>query len=262
MAIQIPFRNLLTITLAASLLAACVTHPTTGRQQLMLISDAQVTKMSYQAYEEMKGQQPLLPASHAYTQRVNRIADRIVQQAIQQYPASRNLAWEINVFQDDSPNAFAMAGGKMGVNSGLIDRFQLTDDELAQVIAHEVAHVVSGHTREKMSIAMSQQLGLDLAGLVLGLNEGAMQLASQIGQLAISLPFSRTMEFEADRIGIELAARAGYHPQAAMTLWEKLRRDSGPRPPEWLSTHPADERRMAEIQRLIPQMMPLYQAAR
>jgi len=122
--------------------------------------------------------------------------------------------------------------------------------------------VVSGHTREKMSIAMSQQLGLDLAGLVLGLNEGAMQMASQIGQLAISLPFSRTMEFEADRIGIELAARAGYHPQAAMTLWEKLRRDSGPRPPEWLSTHPADERRMAEIQRLIPQMMPLYQAAR
>lgn len=258
-----PLARILLATLPLSLLAGCATHPVTGRSQLMLMPENDVIQMSYQAYGQMTSKQPTLPVQHAQTRRVQAIAQRIIQQAQAINPAARGWQWEVKVFKDDSINAFAMAGGKMGVNSGMLDRMNPSDDELAQVIAHEVAHVISGHTREQMSIAMSQQLGLGIAGAALGLDSTTMQLAGQVAEVALTLPFSRTMEYEADRVGLELAARAGYNPEAAVSFWRRMMStQTGGHPPEWLSTHPTDESRIAEIQALVPRMMPIYQQAR
>ena len=158
-----------------------------------------------------------------------------------------------------------MAGGKIGMFTGFIDALDPTDDELAQVIGHEVAHAVLGHSQEKMSIVMSQQLGLAMLG-TFGERGAQMQsLAAQVGHLAITLPYSRTMEYEADAYGLELAARAGYDPRAALSLWQKMQQlaqAEGGAPPEFLSTHPGQENRIAELNRLIPQVMPLYEQAR
>lgn len=256
-------RIILTLLFALPLLSACATHPVTGRSQLMLAPEGDVIQMSYQAYDQMKRRQPTLPDDHAFSRRVQGIAQRIIQQAQLLHPAARGWQWETHVFRNDDINAFAMAGGKIGVNTGLIERINPTDDELAQVLAHEVAHAISGHSREQMSIAMSQQLGLGIAATALRLDPSSMQLASQVADIALALPFSRTMEYEADRVGLELAARAGYNPQAAISLWRRMSAShGGASPPEWLSTHPTDASRIAQIQALIPRMMPLYQQAR
>ncbi|MGC9456005.1 MAG: M48 family metallopeptidase, partial [Halothiobacillaceae bacterium] len=253
----------LTIGLLVTLLvlAGCTTHPITGRQQLMLVPDAQVVQMSQAAYAEMASAGEVLPTSHPHSRRVLRITTPILREAARMYPGSAGLDWQIRVFRDDTPNAFALAGGLMGVNSGLIDVIEPSDDELAQVIAHEVAHVLSGHSREKLSIAMSQQLGIGLAGSALGLDPAAVDLAQQVGQVAIALPYSRTMETEADVMGLELAARAGYDPRAALSLWEKMNAAGGARPPQWLSTHPGAENRMRALSARIAQVMPLYRQA-
>ncbi len=253
----------LVLGLILASLAACATHPVTGRPQLMLLPEEDVIRMSYQAFDEMSAKQPSLAPDHPYSRRVSAIAQRIIRQAEAIHPPARTWRWETRVFKDDQINAFAMAGGKIAVYSGLLEHIRPTDDELAQVIAHEVAHVVSGHSREQMSIAWSEQLGLNLAGAVLGLDTQDLSLISQVADVAITLPFSRTMEYEADRVGLELAARAGYNPQAAVSLWRKMMAaNKGPTPPPWLSTHPTDEERIAAIQKLVPGMMPLYQQAR
>ncbi len=156
-----------------------------------------------------------------------------------------------------------MAGGRMAIYTGLVQQLHLTDDEIAQVMGHEIAHALAKHTAERMSGVMAQQLGLSIAGAVLGggtMSQAALQGAAMATTVGLQLPNSRTQEAEADRIGIELAAKAGYDPHAAVTLWQKMIEATGSKgKSDWLSTHPAGEKRLQSLAALIPEMMPYYE---
>jgi len=256
-----------TIMLVTALLVACATSPT-GRRQLMLVSPEEAVSASKQAYVQML--EPLEKAGRintdpALTARVQRITDRLVGVAVKMFPATRDWEWSVKVIDDPKTvNAWCMAGGRMAIYTGLIQQLEPTDDELAQVMGHEIAHALANHTAEKMSVALATMVGITAVGVAAGEEHrgAALAGAALAAKLAVELPNSRTAEAEADRIGIELAARAGYDPRAAVTLWEKMARLGGGRVPEFLSTHPAPENRIESLRALVPQMMPLYQAAR
>ncbi len=256
---RIPFA----VSLVAVLLVmiGCTTHPVTGRSQLMIVPEGEANEMAYQAYSQMARERPTLAASDPASRRVARITQRIVPQAVRIYPSSANWRWESRVFRDDNINAFAMAGGKIGINTGMLEKLRPSDDELAQVIAHEIAHALSGHTREKMSMAISQQMGMSVVSALGGLDERTAAMAQQVAIMTIDLPYSRRMEYEADEVGLLLAARAGYDPRAAVSLWQKMQAHGGGAGPEWLSTHPDSGNRIQALQRAIPSMMPVYQQA-
>jgi predicted Zn-dependent protease len=196
---------------------------------------------------------------------VRTITNQVVQQAVRYRPETGRWRWQMQVVEGADVNAFCMAGGKMAIYTGLIEKVRPTDAELAHVIGHEIAHALSNHTAEKMSVAQASQLGAAVLGAVAqsrGLPVGASE-AQLLTTVGVQLPNSRTAETEADRIGIELVARAGYDPYAAVSLWRKMMAATGSRGSvEFLSTHPAAENRIAELQALAPRMMPLYEAAK
>jgi predicted Zn-dependent protease len=150
----------------------------------------------------------------------------------------------------------------MAVYSGLAERLQASDDELAAVMGHEIAHALREHGRERASQALAQGIGIAVVGAVLGVSEGAQDLTQTVLDLTFNLPNSRTDEQEADRIGVELAARAGYDPRAAITLWEKMQKSGGGQPPQFLSTHPSHATRIADLRTYAARVMPLYEQAR
>lgn len=245
-------------------LTACATSPT-GRSQLMLVSPNQAIIASKDAYT-----QTLLPlqkegkidSDEAVARRVRLITGRIIAQAVELYPDTRNWEWSVKVISDpDTVNAWCMAGGKMAIYTGLIDKVQATDDEIAQVMGHEISHALANHTAERMSVALASQLGLMGLAVAAGDSQysGAVLSGSSLAAaLAITLPNSRTAEVEADEIGIELAARAGYNPRAAAILWGKMAKVGGESPPQFLSTHPAPENRKQTLAALAEKMMPYY----
>jgi predicted Zn-dependent protease len=253
----------LTLTLAA-MLSACSTSPT-GRSQLMLVSPSQAINASKAAYTQMLA--PLKDEGKVDTdaelvKRVQTIAGRIVYQAIERFPNTRNWDWSISVIDDpETVNAWCMAGGRMAIYTGLIEKLNPTDDELAQVIGHEVSHALANHTAERMSVAMATQLGMVALSVATENSEYrnlALTGAPLAAAVAITLPNSRTGELEADRLGMELAARAGYNPEAAATLWQKMGANSKGAPPEFISTHPAPGNRQQTLANLAPQMLQLY----
>lgn len=250
------------IGLLTVVLVACATSPT-GRRQLMLVSPDQAISASRTAYvQQMRAfdEQGLISTDKALVARINQITGRLVYQAIQMYPATADWEWSMEVIDEpETVNAWAMAGGRMAIYTGLIEKTKATDDEIAQVIGHEIAHALANHTAERMSVVMATQLGVLAVGVATR-DERAMAGASAASLLAINLPNSRTAETEADRIGIELAARAGYHPDAAASLWKKMAEVGGSGPPQFLSTHPAPGNRQQTLARLAPQMMQYYEA--
>ena len=250
------------IGLLAVVLVACATSPT-GRRQLMLVSPDQAISASRTAYvQQMRAfdEKGLISNDKALLDRVNLITGRLVAQAIKSYPATADWEWSMEVIDDpETVNAWAMAGGRMAIYTGLIEKTKATDDEIAQVIGHEIAHALANHTAECMSVVMATQLGVLAVG-VSTRDDRAMAGAAAASLLAINLPNSRTAETEADRIGIELAARAGYHPDAAASLWKKMAEVGGSGPPQFLSTHPAPGNRQQTLARLAPQMMQYYEA--
>ncbi|MFZ5558234.1 MAG: M48 family metallopeptidase [Pseudomonadota bacterium] len=256
-------RTLALLAALPLLLAACTTNPVTGRSQLMIVSEQQAIQSSLQAYPQMlapAAKQGKLNDDPAVKARIDKIAERIVAQAVKYRPETAKWDWEINVIDDPKTvNAWAMAGGKMAIYTGLIDKVKATDDEIAQVLAHEISHALSAHTAEKMSVAMASNLAVIGVGVATDSKGLAMTGAALAAAYAVQMPNSRAMESEADRIGIELAAKAGYDPRAAVTLWQKMGRLGDGRPPEFLSTHPSPENRTAALEKLVPQMMPYYQ---
>lgn len=260
-----PFRFALTLLLTV-LLLACATSPT-GRKQLMLVSEQEAISASKTAYLETMGgfeKEGKLNTDPALTARVRHITDRLIAQAVKLRPATKNWAWSVNVIDDpNTVNAWCMAGGKMAVYTGLIDKIKPTDDELAQVMGHEISHALANHTAERMSVAMATSLGVLAVGAVVENHRNtALVGAALAAKLAIELPNSRASETEADRMGIELAAKAGYDPHAAVSLWEKMAKLSNGGTPQFLSTHPAPANRMQTLRKLIPQMMPYYEQAK
>lgn len=237
------------------------------RSQFMLLPSGSVDKMSAQAYSQTLKEaetKKTLNADKAQLERVRGISNRLISQVGVFRPDATKWNWEVNVEKNDQLNAYCMPGGKIMVYSGMMDKLQATDDELGAVIGHEIAHALREHGRERMSQAYVQQFGLQaLASLVTGSAGGAAVQAAGMGsQLFFALPNGREQEREADKMGLELAARAGYNPDAAVTLWQKMTANSKGAPPEFLSTHPASENRIADLKALTPKVRPLYEAAK
>lgn len=245
-------------------LSACATSPT-GRPQLMLIPPEQAIESSRAAYVQTL--KPLqkdgkIDSDVLVSKRIRLITGKLIAQAISLYPQSSEWQWSVKVIDaPETVNAWCMAGGKMAIYTGLINQTKATDDEIAQVMGHEISHALANHTAEKMSMAMASQIGL--MGLVIALGDnkygGAILTGSSAAAaIAITLPNSRTAEEEADAIGIELAARAGYNPKAAVSLWQKMGEIGGKRPPQFLSTHPSPDNRQETLAALADKVMPFY----
>ena len=188
--------------------------------------------------------------------RVATITGRLVTVAKQKYPQSANWEWSVAIIDDPKTvNAWCMAGGRMAVYTGLFKKLNLTDDEFAQIMGHEISHALANHTAERMSRAMATSLGVIAVGVAADNHSGAAMVgAAAAAKLALELPNSRTAELEADNLGMRLATLAGYEPDAAVTLWQKMAKAGGSAPPEFLSTHPAPGNREAQLASMIPEM--------
>lgn len=258
---------------AITLLAACAAVQTTSsgsvgvdRKQYMsgMVSETALEQEAAQQYASLVGQakaQGALDVDAAQTQRVKSITQKLIQQVGAFRPDAANWKWETHVLNSSEVNAWCMPGGKIAVYTGLINQIKPTDAELAAVIGHEMAHALREHSREQVSQQMATNLGLSVLSAVTGAGATA-DLGSALSEVMFTLPNSRTHEAEADRIGVELAARAGYDPRAAVTLWQKMGAlSAGSSPPEFLSTHPSAASRSADLTAAANKVMPLYQQA-
>ncbi len=261
------------IALIATLLmlAGCETVQTTHggtvgveRQQRMMISSVQINNAAAQSYaqtiSEARGK-GMLNRDGNQVNRVRAVASRLISATAEFRSDAPGWRWETNVISSQEINAWCMPGGKIAVYSGLLDSLQLTDPELAAVMGHEIAHALREHGREKASQQVAQETVIGIGAAVLGAGQVAADLASLAAQVTYGLPNSREFEREADRIGVELAARAGYDPRAAVTLWQKMAQSGGGRgPPAFLSTHPTAADRIQDLQKYAAQVMPIYQS--
>ncbi|WP_404295972.1 M48 family metallopeptidase [Halomonas sp.] len=241
-------------------LTACTTSPT-GRQQFTLASDAQLNQMGAQAFDQYQQDLPTVGgATHRYAQCV---AEAIVSAL----PAEQQRAqdWQIRVFESEQANAFALPGGYMGINTGLLNVAR-TQDQLAAVIGHEIGHVLARHANERVSTQTATQIGLSVLSSVSGMQgPGGQQMMGALGlgaQYGVLLPFSRRHESEADVIGLWLMADAGFDPRASVALWQNMEAAGGTRPPAWMSTHPSQGQRMAGLQANMPEAVSRFERAR
>jgi predicted Zn-dependent protease len=253
--------RLLILILWCSLLAACATSPT-GRHQLMLVSEESSIASSKTAYlstvRELNNAGKL-EDDWVINKRVNVITGLLVTEAIKMRPETADWEWSVVVIDDvEMVNAWCMAGGRMAIYTGLIFQLDPTDDELAQVMAHEISHALAKHTAEKMSMQIATSVGVAAVGIASDNTGVALSGAALAAMLAVNLPNSRAAETEADRMGIELAAKAGFNPAAAATLWQKMAKVSKSGSPQFLSTHPAPSNRQQELAQLEPEMRKFY----
>jgi len=230
-----------------------------------LVPAGDVERGAAQQFDDLKRQarekRALAPDNHPQLRRLRAIAAKMLPFATQWNERAKDWKWEVILIGSNQINAFCMPGGKIAFYTGIIDTLKLTDDEIAAVMGHEIAHALREHARERMGKQTATSLGANLASRLLGLGDlGNMALGAGVNLL--SLKFSRDDETEADAVGLELAARAGYNPSAGITLWRKMQEASKGAPPQWLSTHPAGESRIREIENRLPQVMPLYERAK
>jgi len=193
--------------------------------------------------------------------RLRAIAKKIIPFAIDWNPRAKDWRWEVNLINANQINAFCMPGGKIAFYSGILQKLKLTDDEVAMVMGHEIAHALREHARERMGKNAATGLGVSVLSQVFGLGQVG-QTVTNLGAQLLTLQFSREDETEGDLVGMELAARAGFDPRAGVTLWKKMAASDGSAPPQWLSTHPSGNTRIADIEANLPKVMPLYERAK
>src|SRR5262245_41524743 len=266
---------ILVLTLLA--LGACATTTEQGavgvqRSQLLLVSSEDLDKAAATQYQQLiQTETPKGTINHdpKQVERVRGIAKRLIPQTAVFRKDALEWKWEVNVLSSPDVNAWCMPGGKIAVYTGIIEKLQITDDELAAVMGHEISHALREHGRERASQQMAQSAGAALVGAVAeafipGTGQMGTGLAGVVGQVTYGLPYSRIHETEADRMGVELAARAGYDPRAAIHLWEKMAKLSGggSGTPSLLSTHPSNEDRIKDLTVFSEKVMPLYEKAR
>jgi predicted Zn-dependent protease len=258
------------IFFAVSFIISCGSVPFTGRRQLQLVSNDEVIALSLQQYQEFMRTAPVERGTAA-AQMVNRVGNRIAKAVETFYKSNgyeselKNYAWEFNLVADKSVNAFAMPGGKVVVYTGLLPVTQ-TEEALAVVIGHEIAHVIAQHSNERISQQVALQYGGAIAGGLLGNSESTRQIASTVfglgAQYGVMMPYARKQELESDEIGVIIMAIAGYDPRVAIPFWERMAQASvGAGVPEVLSTHPADSRRIERLTAIMPTALQYYKGS-
>jgi predicted Zn-dependent protease len=264
-------RRAVLVLFAAMVHGACGTTTEQGtvgvqRSQLLLVSSAEMDQAAVTQYRQVvqaetpKGNVNRDPKQ---VERVRGIARRLIPQTAVFRKDALDWKWEVTVLTSPEVNAWCMPGGKIAVYTGIIEKLHITDDELAAVMGHEISHALREHGRERASQQLATQTGASLVGAVLGIGQSGTDLAGVVGQVTYLLPYSRIHETEADRMGVELAARAGYDPRAAIALWEKMAKlSSGGAPPSLLSTHPSNADRIKDLTEFSQKVLPLYEAAR
>ena len=265
-------QSFVTVLVSACLLVACTSTSRPGvvgveRTQFMMISAAQIDRISASSFEQQaKAAQKknILITSGPQYERLKTIANRLIPQTAVFRDDTRTWGWGLQLIDSPMVNATCAPGGRITFYTGIINKLNLTDDEIAAIMGHEIAHAVREHGRERVSQAMAQNVIANVALAAAGAGSAqSIDAANQIMQYVLVLPNSRQNETEADAIGLEIAARGGYDPRAAITLWEKMSKESkGKNPPEFLSTHPSNENRIKELAALMPRVMPLYEAAK
>ena len=254
-------QRVLASLLLIALITSCATSPT-GRKQLMLVSEQSSIVNSKEAYLSTVGElnkAGKIEKNRAINGRVDVITGRLITEAIKMRPDTANWEWSVVVIDDpEMINAWCMAGGRMAIYTGLLEKINPSDDELAQVMGHEISHALAKHTAEKMSMQMATTVGVAVVGIASDNTGVALTGAALTAMLAVNLPNSRAAENEADEIGIELAAKAGYDPRAAATLWQKMGQESKSNPPQFMSTHPNPDNRQEKLRKMEPEMMQYY----
>lgn len=264
---------LVTAAAATALLTGCQTVETTqggavgvDREQRMMVSSQEVDAGAKQAYAQMMGEaqkKGVLDKDPALLKRVQDITKRLIPHTAVFRPDAAKWPWEVHVISIDEVNAWCMPGGKMAMYTGLVQKLSATDDEIAAVMGHEISHALREHARERISRQAGTQMAVGIAGALFGIGEMGQNIGSMVADVTLNLPNSRLHETEADRIGVELAARAGFDPKAAVTLWEKMaKQSSGGQPPKFLSTHPSHEDRINDLRAYAEKVAPLYAAAK
>ena len=265
--------SIVALSVSLAFLPGCQTVDTTqagvvgvDRDQRMMVSSEEVDAGSKKAYAQMMAEaqkKGVLDKDPAMVKRVRDITTRLIPHTTVFRPDAAKWPWEVHVISVEEVNAWCMPAGKMAMYTGLIQKLNATDDEIAAVMGHEIAHALREHARERMSRQMGTQLGVGLLGAIFGVGELGQSIAGNVANVAINLPNSRLHETESDRIGVELAARAGFDPRASISLWEKMAKLSGGgQPPKWLSTHPSHEDRINDLRQYSEKVMPLYQASK
>lgn len=235
------------------------------RQQLLLVSEAEMVqggKLAYASVLKEAAETKTLNTNTVLVQRVRRIANRLIPQTTVFRPDAPSWQWEVNVIQSEQLNAWCMPGGKIAFYSGLIEKLELTDAEIAAIMGHEMSHALREHGRERASKESLTQVGLTALSIFTGVQGPALDAAAMALQVTLTLPNSRTHEIEADRMGVELAARGGYNPYAAISVWKKMDQMSNAgSPPELLSTHPSHSSRIKDLNVYAKRVEPLFNEA-
>ncbi|WP_024852187.1 M48 family metallopeptidase [Hydrogenovibrio kuenenii] len=254
-----------------ALLASCTSNVTkkgtvgVERSQMMLVSESEMEQGADKAYADILAKakkENKLNNNPAELKRLRAIANRLIPQTKVFRDDAPSWHWEVNLIQSKELNAWCMPGGKIAFYSAIIDKLHLTDDEIAAIMGHEISHALREHGRERASEAMVGQAGLTALSLITGIQGPALDASNMVMQATFILPNSRTHEQEADRMGVELAARAGYNPYAAVKVWKKMSEISKNAPPEILSTHPSNASRIKDLEHYAKLVEPLYLKAK